>query len=489
VTRPVSRFVCAGCGAEPDAGAYPFRCPNAGMGDDVDHVLRRELDLSRVGFPYGDPEPNPFVRYRTLLHAYHVALQGGMTDEAFCELVRELDARVAEVDGHGFVVTPFERSDALSDKLGFSAEGGVWVKDETGNVSGSHKARHLFGVLLYLEVRERLGAAADRPDLAIASCGNAALAAAVIAAAGRRRLQVFVPVDADQVVLDRLEELEALVTVCPRSEGVSGDPTVHRLMQAISSGALPFTCQGNLNGLAVEGGETLGWEIVSTGVTVDRLMIQVGGGALASACIHAFREAEELDATGRMPRVDTIQTEGAWPLRRAYTAVVARGGEAALHHAALHRHEFMRPWEQEPHSVAHGILDDETYDWLAVVEGMLRSHGSPLVVGERVLLGARALARTTTEIPVDPTGSAGLAGLIALRELGAVDDDETVALLFTGIDRTTTSDERRCQAPDFHTTEATGERPGPGTGQQSKGAGDAELHRTRHPVAQGLRTS
>jgi threonine synthase len=463
VTAPVSRFVCAGCGAEAAADVYPFRCPNAREGDDIDHVLRRELDLSHLRFPADVSEPNPFVRYRTLLHAYHVALAGGMSDEAFCGLVRELDARVADVDGHGFAATPFERAGALSDKLGFSAEGGVWVKDETGNVSGSHKARHLFGVLLYLEVRERLGGNGDRPDLAIASCGNAALAAAVVAAAGRRRLRVFVPVDADPVVLERLGELDALVTVCPRVEGATGDPTVHRLTEAIAGGALPFTCQGNLNGLAVEGGETLGWEIVSTGVTVDRLMIQVGGGALASACIHAFREAEELNATERMPRVDTVQTEGAWPLRRAYSGVVAHGGEAALHYAARHRHEFMRPWEQEPHSVAHGILDDETYDWLAVVEGMLRSHGSPLVVGERVLLGANALGRTTTAIPVDPTGSAGLAGLLALRELGAVDDDETVALLFTGVDRMTT--------------------------KEPKGARDAELHRTRHPVAQGLRAS
>ena len=32
---------------------------------------------------------------------------------------------------------------------------GVRVKDETGNVSGSHKARHLMGILIYLEVLER----------------------------------------------------------------------------------------------------------------------------------------------------------------------------------------------------------------------------------------------------------------------------------------------------------------------------------------------
>jgi threonine synthase len=216
---------------------------------------------------------------------------------------------------------------------------------------------------------------------------------------------------------------------------------------------VPFTCQGNLNGLAVEGGYTLGWELASTGVDLDRVIVQVGGGALASAVFAGLEEG------GRTPRLDTVQTEGAWPLRRAYTAVAARGGESALPYARRHRHEFMWPWEEEPHSVAHGILDDETYDWLAVVDGMLRSHGRPLVVDERVLVGANALARVTTGIPVDPTGSAGLAGLIALRELGAVEDDERVALLFTGNDRST------------------------------QGESNAELHRARHPVAQGLRAN
>ena len=450
MTAAVSRLVCAGCGAEPDPSEpFPFRCPNAGRGD-VDHVLHRALDTTRVRFPAGDPEPNPFIRYRQLLHAYHVAAAGGMGDEEFCALVRRLDERIAAVDGHGFTVTPFGRSGELSDRLGFNAGGGVWVKDETGNVSGSHKARHLLGVLVYLEVLERLGRGTGA-DLAIASCGNAALAAAVVAAAGGRPLRVFVPVDADPAVLVRLEELQAVVTVCPRPEGVAGDPTVHRLMEAVAAGAVPFTCQGNLNGLAVEGGYTLGWELASAGVDLDRVVVQVGGGALASAVAAGLREG------GLTPRLDTVQTQGAWPLRRACTAVVARGGESALRYAATHRHEFMWPWEQEPQSVAHGILDDETYDWLAVVDGMLRSHGRPVVVDERVLVGANALAHGTTAIPVDPTGSAGLAGLIALRELGSVDDDERVALLFTGIDRST------------------------------QGESDAKLHRTRHPVAQGLR--
>jgi threonine synthase len=454
----VSRLVCAGCGGEPDRlEPYPFRCPNAGRDDDVDHVLRRELDLAGLELGPDRAEGNPFVRYRSLLHAYHA----GLADEQFVDLVRRLDDAVAAVEGHGFRTTPFLRSDALSDALGFSAEGGVWVKDETGNVSGSHKARHLFGVLVWLEVAELLGLTGGaRPDLAIASCGNAALAAAVVAAAGERRLRVFVPVDAEPPVVERLEELGAEIVVCPRRPGTAGDPTVHALEQALADGALPFTCQGNLNGLAVEGGYTLAWEIAAAGVPLDRIVVQVGGGALASACMEGLREARDLRALEHVPRVDTVQTEGAWPLRRAYDAVVALGGVSALSYAAHHRHEFMWPWEEEPHSVAHGILDDETYDWLAVVEGMLATGGVPLVVGEGELRQANALGRDATGIRADATGTAGLAGLIAQREAGRIRDDERAAVLFTGLDRLQS---------------------------EWKGASDAELSRAGHPLAEGFR--
>jgi threonine synthase len=440
---------------------YPFRCSNAARGDDVDHVLRRELDVSGLAFPR-DGEANPYVRYRVLLHAYHAARAGGVSDEDFVSLVRLLDRRIAAVDGHGFTVTPFGRSAELSRALGFSAAGGVWVKDETGNVSGSHKARHLFGVLLWLEVAELLGRAdpASRPRLAVASCGNAALAAAVVARAGERELEVFVPADADRAVLARLEELEARVTVCLR-DGRSGDPTYRRLLEAVAGGAIPFTCQGNLNGLAIEGGQTIGWEIASTGERFDRLVVQVGGGALASACIHAFGEGVALGALAAVPRIDTVQTEAAWPLKRAFDAVGARGeAKRGVRFASHHRSAFMWPWEVAPSSLAHGILDDETYDWLAVVEGMLATGGDALVVDEESIEAANALARETTGIDVDHTGSSGLAGLLALRATGQVGDDERVAVLFTGVVRPAPAERR--------------ER-------------DEELPGTRHPVAQGVR--
>ena len=135
-----SALVCAGCGASPGQDdPYPFRCPNATNGDDTDHVLRRILDLSAVRFPTTDGregDGSPYIRYRHLFHSYHLARAGGMEEADYCALVERLDGEVARVDGHGFLATPFARADDLSEQMGFAADGGVWVKDETGNVSG-----------------------------------------------------------------------------------------------------------------------------------------------------------------------------------------------------------------------------------------------------------------------------------------------------------------------------------------------------------------
>ena len=430
----VSTLVCAGCGwtaPSPEELRYPFRCPRAGRGD-VDHVVTRKVDGFRIEFLRGD-DPNPFIRHRELLHSWHLARRRGLSDQAYVDLVRELDLSIARVDGRGFRTTPFGPQAALGERLGLD----VWVKDETGNVSGSHKARHLMGILLYLQVIERR----ERPPLAIASCGNAALAAAVLARAVERPLEVFVPTDAEPAVLARLQALGATITTCPRQPEVAGDPCVHRFHEAVAAGALPFCVQGNENGLTIEGGETLGYEMITGlgGADLDHLVIQVGGGALARAVIQALRFAHRAGLLAQLPRFHAVQTHGAWPLKRAWDAIQEQlrtlGEIDAIERARKHRSEFMWPWEEPPRSIAHGILDDETYDWLAIVTGMLASKGAPVVVEEETLREANALAREATGIDVCHTGSAGLAGLLQLQRDGVVKPGERVAVIFSGVRR------------------------------------------------------
>jgi threonine synthase len=65
----------------------------------------------------------------------------------------------------------------------------------------------------------------------------------------------------------------------------------------------------------------------------------------------------------------------------------------------------------------------------------MRPMTGPVVVSEDLLVHANGLAASATGIDVDPTGSAGLAGLLALRDRGEIGDHERVAVLFTGVRR------------------------------------------------------
>ncbi len=423
-------FVCHGCGAVVDpTRAFPFACPNAAPGDEIDHVLVAPTEAR--GRAKGD-EDNPFLRYRQWLTPYRLARAIGLSDAAWAELVGELDLRLQRIDGRGFRITPTARQPTLAAALGLS--GDLWIKDETRNVSGSHKGRHLMGAMLYLSVLERSGLPLGKDlrarRLAISSCGNAALAAAAIARAADWPLDVFIPVDAEPSVVRRLGELGAAVVVCERRDGEVGDPCVRAARAAVAAGAIPFSVQGPDDGLAVEGARTLAFEMAETlaaeGAEVEALFVQVGGGAFMSALAQGFAIAVAAGLVRRAPRLIAVQTAGCAPLARAWRRLEG----ADLGDAAHHRSRFMWPWESVPASVAHGILDDETYDWWEVVRAMRETGGEAIVADEATIARALSLARAHTAIPVSATGAAGLAGALVSPRAG-----RSAAAVFSGIDR------------------------------------------------------
>lgn len=428
-------FVCHGCGAVVDpAVAFPFACPNAARGD-IDHVLVAPNSSPSEGRWSEGPdegEANPFLRYRGFLSPYRLARSRGLSDAAWFDIVGELDEALARVDGVGFRVTPFAPEPTLASALGLSRP--LWVKDESHNVSGSHKGRHLMGVMLYLGVlniaRLPLGEDLRARRLAIASCGNAALGAAVIARAADWPLDVFIPPDAERAVVRRLADLGARVVVCERKPSEAGDPCVAAARRAVASGAIPFSVQGPDNGLAIEGGRTLAFEMAETlhakGEALDMAYVQVGGGAFGSALAQGFAIAASAGLIPQSPRLIAVQTEGCAPLARAWNKLA---GGVTLDEAARRRSRFMAPWESTPISLAHGILDDETYDWFELVKAMRSTGGETVVADETAVERAYELARTHTRIRASATGTAGLAGALMKPAEGAA------AVVFSGVNR------------------------------------------------------
>ncbi|MEY2580536.1 MAG: threonine synthase [Ilumatobacteraceae bacterium] len=430
----VAGWSCVVCGKHVDvAEPLVWRCPNASV-DDPHHALQIVQRITPLRGSHDDS--NPFAAFRPYLAWDGFAAAHGMTEEARNALIHQVDADISSLAGTGFHVTPFERADELSDQLGFTADGGVWVKDETGQVAGSHKARHLMTIMLHILTAESMGLApwsdtSDRPPLAIASCGNAAYAAATLAAAVKWPLRVFVPPHADPVVLARLDELGAEMVPCPRSDtDPPGDPCMHRFREAVAAAAIPFTVQGTENAWCLDGGRTIGWEMARCieedveGPPLDRVFVQVGAGTFAASVIGGFR------MSGVMPRLHAVQTDSCAPLQRAWVKTREVGGPAE---AAKHWSECMWPWEDVGASAADGILDDETYDWIPVVRAMSDGNGSPIVVTEADVLRANELGRATTGINSSHTGTAGLAGL--LEAMDQIDPSERVAVIFSGAQR------------------------------------------------------
>jgi len=482
------RLTCPTCPETYRIEDGRFSCPR--RGEAGDHLLRRvglegKAAARAIARGWERAGAGSFLRLQALFSARELAGEDG-----YRRIHDRLEEALAAREGTVFRVTPLLPQPALAAALGRS--GPLWVKDETGNVGGSHKGRHLFATLLYLEALAARGDAPGKPELAIYSCGNAALAAAAVARAGGYRLRAFVPADVDPRIASLLEERGALVERIARAQTGEGDPCYLAFREALRRpGVLPFACAGNDNWSNIEGGSALGWEIVlalrGQAAAVDHVVLQVGGAAFARAVAQAFEEAFSLGFLPRLPKIHACQPEGGFPFVRgwalALAAYAARGGgsagipcdrlappaEALGRLAAFLRAEgpslsplvdrfaadfagpaargvlaeiarrpgaFFWPWDgAAPQSLAHGILDDLPYDGTGLLPAVLRTGGRAVILPEARIRSAWETARAATGIPVCPTGAAGLAGLMELEAQGLLNPAESVLVVFTGRDR------------------------------------------------------
>ena len=464
-------LVCSGCGTVVDGSKEAtFKCSNAARRLDVDHVLVPAPLADGLGTGVSAEDlssTNPFVRYRGLLYSHRVALARGMSDAQYVEMANNLNEALHTTGGISFSETPMVYHEPLH----------AFLKVEVSNVGQSHKARHLANVMLYLlALKHTQAAASDAATatalgsrrLAVASCGNAGLAAAEVAAAAEWPIDVCIPPDADDAVKARLAQLAprgVATLICDRSgadvptaygpvrSDGAADPTLAVMNELVAShGSIPFSVQGSACGLAVEGSQTLAWEVLTQlkrdypqVARLGNMYVQVGGGALGAGIAQGMRraihgETGRDDATPLMapslqdePTLVCVQPDGCQPLDRAWSRVVADA--VTPREAAQVRDSYMWPWHA-PHSVAHGILDDETYDWVALCEGMARTGGGTLSVSDEAIRQAHTYAHGTLGVRACHTGAAGLAALMRSRHAQPPTDGTPPDLVvLSGLDR------------------------------------------------------
>ena len=489
-TPPIVLY-CPAYGRSYDPQDGLFGCPDADS--HREHILNKKWTAafdrqgakSAILGKWKEGVTDSFVLSHELSAVGHM-----LGAERYLQLLNILQGQLRQIEGKSFQVTPLIQAPALADAIALT--GRLWIKDETGNITGSHKGRHLMGSLLYLEGLRILKNETSKRILAIYSCGNAALAASAVAKAGGYELHAFVPESVEKPVVRMLDDRGAVVEMISRGDVGGGDPCYLAFSRAIDEKKwVPFSCSGNDNWSNIDGGETLGAEmamqLTDHQAEVSSVVIQVGGGALARAISQAWAFLDHIGICKHGPRIHVCQARGNYPFVRAYYLTlnkiarhnnlvfdltydrngnpkteldkmycfadvgrqqIATVADFACQHfqtAAVQTPlkeivrepiQIMWPWDGYlPASLAHGILDDQTYDWYYLLRRIIKSGGQAVVAEEETIRKAHHLAHEHTPVNVSATGCAGLAGLLKLIKTGAISPAENVGLFFTGIER------------------------------------------------------
>ncbi|MEZ0393898.1 MAG: threonine synthase [Desulfurococcaceae archaeon] len=305
--------------------------------------------------------------------------------------------------------TPLIKASRLAERLGMRE---LYLKDETRNPTGSFKDRAM-------SVSVSMAKYFGFKRAVIASSGNAAAALAAYGARAGIEVYAFVPDFAGYGKIAQLLYYGAKVFKVRWTE--AEDPTV-KMMRILSErfGFYPSPSFGVFNPYQIEGPKTISMEIVEQlGWRVpDQVFVPTGAASLLTGVYRGFRDFNEVGMANGYPRLVAVQPEGNHPFVRAW-----------MERADPDR---IRPWEQPPKTIATGLEDTFPWDGDAGLRALYETRGYGVVVSDNEIVNAMKLLASLEGIFAEPSGAAGLAGLIKALDEGLVSRDETIVVLVTG---------------------------------------------------------
>jgi len=378
LSRHLLGLVCARHGHEHEPVPWRGLC-------DCGSPLMARYDLKRLAKSW---KRGSLIRRRGGLWRYREALPLG--PGAVC----------GDLGEGGTGLLPARR---LGHELGLA---NLWIKDESGNPTGSFKAR---GMATAVSVAVALG----RTKLAVPSAGNAGSALSAYAAALGASAHVYMPRDTPRAFATECKALGAKVTLVDGLITDAGRVLRERAGEEwtdLSTLREPYR---------VEGKKTLGYEIAEDleWTLPDVIIYPTGGGTGLLGMWKAFEEMEALGwiARGRRPRMVCVQPDGCAPMVRAFHS----GADSAT------------PW-QSAHTMASGLRVPAAIADFWILRVLRESRGTARTVTERDLLADMLRLSRAEGITACPEGGAALAALRGLVADGWVRPKDRVVLFNTG---------------------------------------------------------
>jgi threonine synthase len=303
--------------------------------------------------------------------------------------------------GEGF--TPLLATPNLGARVGLPL---TFVKDESGNPTGSFKAR---GLALAVSMAKALGAT----DVCLPSAGNAGSALAAYATRGGLKAHVFVPKDIARLFIMETEAYGAHVETV---DGLITDAGKVCAERAKEHGW--YECATLKEPYRVEGKKTMGYEIAEQmgWKLPDAILYPTGGGTGLIGMWKAFEELEAMGFVGpKRPRMYAIQAEGCAPIVKAFT----EGAEEA-------------PLWPNAQTLAHGLRVPKALGDFLILRALRQSHGAAVAVSEAEIIAGVKEAAAAEGFFMAPEGGACVAALHKLKASGHLSPDDTVVVFNTG---------------------------------------------------------
>lgn len=278
-----------------------------------------------------------------------------------------------------------------------------FLKHEGENPTGSFKDR---GMTVGVTMAHMLGATA----VACASTGNTSASLASYAAQIGMSGIVFLP--AGNVAGGKLSQSLAYGAKAVQIAGDFDDAM--RLVEQVCNEEGIYLLN-SLNPFRIEGQKAIGFEILQQldWQAPDWLVLPAGNLGNTSAIGKAFRQAYQLSLISHMPRIASIQAEGANPFYRSFVK------------------NFSERESVQAHTVATAIKIGNPVSYTRARRVIEESDGLVEQVNDAEILAAKAVI-DRAGIGCEPASAATLAGVRKLVARGTIKRDERVVGVLTG---------------------------------------------------------
>ena len=300
--------------------------------------------------------------------------------------------------------TPLLRVPNLEKKLGLS---NLFIKDESGNPTGSFKAR---GLAAAISKAKELGI----KKVIIPTAGNAGGAMAAYTARAGMRALIYMPKDTPRANIEesRITGAEIVLVdgLISDAAGMAGEKARAEGWFDLSTFKEPYR---------VEGKKIMGYEIAEgfDWTLPDVIIYPTGGGTGLVGMWKAFDEMEQLGwiPRAKRPRMVSVQADGCAPVVKAFETGAS----------------FCDFWTKAQ-TIASGLRVPKSFADALILNDLRQSDGTAVAVSDQAILEAQSeLGRREGIFPA-PEGAATLAALRTLIENKWVMPDERIVLFNTG---------------------------------------------------------